>query len=145
VNRTGIAWKYLPHDFPPHPTVYSYYATWRDEGIFAQLNCELTGLARVKAGRAAEPTAAVIDTQSVKTSTNPPTTTQGTDAAKKIVGRKRSVATDALGLLLAVNHSDFRGGPEASIICWRKGESRHDASPEEIPPRASRARGAHGL
>ncbi|MET9341784.1 IS5 family transposase [Nonomuraea sp. NPDC003804] len=102
VNRTGIAWKYLPHDFPPHPTVYSYYAAWRDEGIFTQLNYELTGLARVKAGRAAEPSAAVIDTQSVKTSTNPPTTTQGTDAAKKIVGRKRSVATDALGLLLAV-------------------------------------------
>ncbi|WP_431914563.1 IS5 family transposase [Nonomuraea jabiensis] len=102
VNRTGIAWKYLPHDFPPHPTVYSYYAAWRDEGIFTRLNYELTGLARVKAGRAAEPTAAVIDTQSVKTSTNPPTTTQGTDAAKKIVGRKRSVATDALGLLLAV-------------------------------------------
>ncbi|MGI5487915.1 IS5 family transposase [Microtetraspora malaysiensis] len=102
VNRTGIAWKYLPHDFPPHPTVYSYYAAWRDEGIFTQLNYELTGLARVKAGRAAEPTAAVIDTQSVKTSTNPPTTTQGTDAAKKIVGRKRSVATDTLGLLLAV-------------------------------------------
>ncbi|WP_066946661.1 IS5 family transposase [Microtetraspora fusca] len=102
VNRTGIAWKYLPHDFPPHPTVYSYYAAWRDEGIFTQLNYELTGLARVKAGRAAEQTAAVIDTQSVKTSANPPTTTQGTDAAKKIVGRKRGVATDALGLLLAV-------------------------------------------
>lgn len=102
VNRTGIAWKYLPHDFPPHSTVYYYYALWRDEGIFAQLNCELTGLARVKAGRAAEPTAAVIDTQSVKTSTNPPIDTQGTDAAKKIVGRKRSIATDALGLLLAV-------------------------------------------
>jgi transposase len=102
VNRTGIAWKYLPHDFPPHSTVYYYYAAWRDEGIFAQLNYELTGLARVKAGRAAEPTAAIIDTQSVKTSTNPPIETQGTDAAKKIVGRKRSVATDTLGLLLAV-------------------------------------------
>jgi transposase len=102
VNRTGIAWKYLPHDFPPHSTVYYYYAAWRDEGIFAQLNYDLTGLARVKAGRDAEPTAAVIDTQSVKTSTNPPTATQGTDAAKKIVGRKRSIATDALGLLLAV-------------------------------------------
>jgi hypothetical protein len=101
LNRTGLAWKYLPHDFPPHATVYSYYAAWRDEGIFAQLNYDLTGLARVKAGRQAEPTP-VIDTQSVKTSTNPPTITQGTDAAKKIVGRKRGVATDALGLLLAV-------------------------------------------
>jgi transposase len=102
VNRTGIPWKYLPHDFPPHATVYFYYAAWRDEGIFAQLNYDLTGLARAKEGRAAEPTAAVIDTQSVKTSPNPPITTQGTDAAKKIVGRKRSVATDTLGLLLAV-------------------------------------------
>lgn len=102
VNRTGIAWKYLPHDFPPKGTTYYYYALWRDEGIFAQLNYKLTGLARVKAGRAAEPTAAIIDTQSVKTSTNPPIETQGTDAAKKIVGRKRSIATDTLGLLLAV-------------------------------------------
>jgi transposase len=102
VNRTGIAWKYLPHDFPPPTTTYYYYALWRDEGIFAQLNVDLTGLVRVKDGREATPTAAVIDTQSVKTSTNAPTTTQGTDAAKKIVGRKRSIATDALGLLLAV-------------------------------------------
>jgi transposase len=102
VNRTGIPWKYLPHDFPNHRTVYGYYAAWRDEGIFARLNYDLTGLARIEAGRNAGPTAAVIDTQSVKTSTNPPTATQGTDAAKKIVGRKRSITTDALGLLLAV-------------------------------------------
>jgi transposase len=102
VNRTGIAWKYLPHDFPPHGTVYAYYAAWRDEGIFAQLGYELTGLARVKDGRKPEPTAAIIDTQSVKTSTNVPLTSQGTDAGKKIVGRKRGVVTDALGLILAV-------------------------------------------
>lgn len=102
LNRTGIAWKYLPHDFPPHSTVYYYYAAWRDEGIFAQLDVELTALARAKEGRAAEPSAAIVDTQSVKTSTNPPLETQGTDAAKLIVGRKRSIATDALGLLLAV-------------------------------------------
>ena len=63
VNRTGIAWKYLPHDFPPHGTVYSYYATWRDEGIYARLGYELTGLARVKEGRKPGPPAAVIATQ----------------------------------------------------------------------------------
>ncbi len=102
VNRTGIAWKYLPHDFPPHGTVYSYYAAWRDEGIFARLGYELTGLARVKEGRKPGPTAAVIDTQSIKTSTNVPVASQGTDAGKKIVGRKRGIATDALGLILAV-------------------------------------------
>ncbi|MFG2951969.1 IS5 family transposase [Streptomyces adustus] len=99
VNRTGIPWKYLPHDFPNHGTVY---AAWRDEGIFAQLNYDLTGLARVKEGRKPEPTASVIDTQSVKTSSNVPLTSQGTDAAKKIVGRKRGILTDTIGLILAV-------------------------------------------
>jgi transposase len=102
VNRTGIAWKYLPHDFPPEGTVYYYYAAWRDEGIFKQLNTDLTGLARQQAGRNAEPTAAIIDTQSIKTSTDVPTGSQGIDANKKIVGRKRTIVTDSLGLLLAV-------------------------------------------
>ncbi|MDJ1135161.1 IS5 family transposase, partial [Streptomyces iconiensis] len=102
VNRTGIPWKYLPHDFPSHGTVYAYYADWRDEGIFAQLNYDLVGLARVKEGRKPEPTGSVIDTQSVKTSANVPLTSQGTDAAKKIVGRKRGILTDTIGLLLAV-------------------------------------------
>ena len=102
VNRTGIPWKYLPHDFPNHGTVYAYYAAWRDEGILAQLNYDLTGLARVKDGRKPEPTASVIDTQSVKTSANVPLTSQGIDAAKKIVGRKRGILTDTIGLILAV-------------------------------------------
>ncbi|MFE2985848.1 IS5 family transposase [Streptomyces sp. NPDC059262] len=102
VNRTGIPWKYLPHDFPGHGTVYFYYAAWRDEGIFAQLNYDLVGLARVKEGRKPEPTGSVIDTQSVKTSSNVPLTSQGTDAAKKIVGRKRGILTDTIGLRLAV-------------------------------------------
>ncbi|MEU9086521.1 IS5 family transposase [Streptomyces sp. NPDC048357] len=102
VNRTGIPWKYLPHGFPGHGTVYFYYAAWRDEGIFTQLNYDLTGLARTKGGREPEPTASVMDTQSVKTSTNVPLTSQGTDAAKKIVGRKRGILTDTIGLILAV-------------------------------------------
>ncbi|MFJ8542094.1 IS5 family transposase [Streptomyces sp. NPDC093586] len=102
INRTGIPWKYLPHDFPGHGTVCFYYAAWRDEGILAQLNYDLTGLARVKEGRKPEPTASVIGTQSVKTSTDVPLTSQGTDAAKKIVGRKRGILTDTIGLILAV-------------------------------------------
>jgi len=102
LNRTGIPWKYLPHDFPGHGTVYFYYAAWRDEGIFGQLNYDLAALARVKEGRKPEPTASVIDTQSVKTSTNVPVASQGTDAAKKIVGRKRGILTDTIGLILVV-------------------------------------------
>jgi transposase len=102
VNRTGIAWRYLPHDLPPWQTVYWYFTTWTTDGVFAQLNYDLTGLVRAKAGRPAAPTAGVIDTQSVKTSTNVPLNTQGIDAGKKIVGRKRGIVTDTLGLLLAV-------------------------------------------
>lgn len=102
VNRTGIAWRYLPHDFPPHATVYGYFAAWSREGIFTDLNYDLTGLVRDHSGRQVEPTASIMDTQSVKTSTNVPVATQGTDAGKKIVGRKRGIITDTLGLLLVV-------------------------------------------
>lgn len=102
LNRTGIPWRYLPHDFPPHATVYSYFAAWSKEGIFTELNHDLTGLARDHHGRRAEPTASIMDTQSVKTSTTVPLATQGADPGKKIVGRKRGIITDTLGLLLAV-------------------------------------------
>jgi transposase len=102
LNRTGIPWRYLPHDFPPYRSVYGYFAAWTTEGIFTELNYDLTGLVRDHSGRAVTPTASVMDTQSVKTSTNVPAATQGTDAGKKIVGRKRGIITDTLGLLLAV-------------------------------------------
>jgi len=102
LNRTGVQWQYLPHDFPHYQPVNSYCNAWRDEGIFEQLNADMTRLARIKAGRDPEPTAAIIDTQSVKTSGNVPAAGQGTDAGKKIVGRKRGIVTDTLGLLLAV-------------------------------------------
>lgn len=102
VNRTGIAWRYLPHDFPSWQTVYGYFTAWTTDGVFHRLNYDLTGLVRTRAGRHAQPTAGVIDTQSVKTSTNVPVQTQGVDAGKKIVGRKRGIVTDTLGLLLAV-------------------------------------------
>ncbi|MCX4473065.1 IS5 family transposase [Micromonospora sp. NBC_01655] len=102
VNRTGIAWRYLPHDFPPHATVYGYFAAWSKEGIFTELNYQLTGLVRDHHRRKTQPTASIMDSQSVKTSTNVPLSTQGTDAGKKTVGRKRGIITDTLGLLLAV-------------------------------------------
>ncbi len=82
VNRTGIARRHLPHDFPPHATVYGYFALWSKEGIFTELNYQLTGLVRDHHGRTIEPTASIMDTQSVKTSTNVPLGTQGTDAGK---------------------------------------------------------------
>ncbi|MBO3752856.1 transposase [Streptosporangiaceae bacterium NEAU-GS5] len=80
LNRTGIAWKYLPHDFPPHTTVYYYFSAWAKDGIFEQLGIDLTGRARAKQGRTSEPSACVIDSQNIKTSTNVPLDTQGIDA-----------------------------------------------------------------
>ncbi|WP_369275621.1 IS5 family transposase [Streptomyces sp. R11] len=101
VDRTGCQWAYLPHDFPPHQTVYGYFAKWQKDGIFAQLNGLLRQSVRQQEGRNTQPSACVIDAQSVKTSTSVPARTQGIDAGKKIVGRKRSIITDTLGLLLA--------------------------------------------
>ncbi len=87
LNRTGIAWRYLPHDFPPHQTVYGYFVAWTRDGVFEGLSYDLTALARRTAGRVDEPSACIVDTQSVKTSNNAPRATQGIDAGKKIVGR----------------------------------------------------------
>ncbi|WP_399919869.1 IS5 family transposase [Streptomyces kanamyceticus] len=102
VDRTGCQWAYLPHDFPPWQSVYGYFAKWQKDGIFAQLNGLLRELVRQQEGRDKHPSACVIDAQSAKTSTSVPATSQGIDAGKKIVGRKRSIITDTLGLLLAV-------------------------------------------
>uniref|UniRef100_UPI003F4930DF IS5 family transposase n=1 Tax=Streptomyces sp. CA-141956 TaxID=3240051 RepID=UPI003F4930DF len=102
VNRTGIPWRYLPHDYPHWNTVYAYFARWQEEGVFDQLNTLLRRQVRRQEGREEEPTACVIDSQSIKTSVNVPTSEQGIDAGKKIVGRKRSIVIDTVGLLLGV-------------------------------------------
>src|SRR5215213_4379516 len=82
VNRTGIAWEYLPHDFPPYKTVYGYYAQWEKDGTTEQLHELLRGRVRRASGRAEEPTAAILDSQTVKTSSNVPESSQGIDAGK---------------------------------------------------------------
>lgn len=102
VSRTGIAWEYLPHDFPPYKTVYDYFALWEAAGLTEAIHDTLRRRVRETAGRDAEPTAAIIDAQSVKTSSNVPEAAQGIDAGKKIKGTKRHIATDTLGLLLVV-------------------------------------------
>jgi len=102
VNRTGMAWEYLPHDFPPYKTVYDYYAKWEADGTTEAIHDALRRRVRAAAGRAGEPTAAILDAQSVKTSSNVPEDSQGIDAGKKIKGTKRHIATDTLGLLLVI-------------------------------------------
>ena len=115
VNRTGIAWEYLPHDFPPYKTVYDYYAKWEKDGTTESIHDMLRRKVRAATGRSEEPSAALVDAQSIRTSGNVPESSQGIDAAKKIKGRKRHIATDTLGLLLvllvtAASVQDTTGG-----------------------------------
>jgi transposase len=80
VDRTGCQWAYLPHDFPPHQTLYGYFAKWQTDGIFAQLN-GLRELVRQQEGKHRHPSACVIDAQSVKTSTSVPARTPNTSTS----------------------------------------------------------------
>ena len=66
LDRTGCAWRYLPADFPPWQTVYGYFAAWRDDGTLTRLHDALRERVRSAAGRYTEPTAAIIDSQSVR-------------------------------------------------------------------------------
>jgi transposase len=119
LNRAGCAWELLPHDFPPPKTVYGYYAMWEKDGTTAKIHDLLRGKVRERAGRAAEPTAAIIDAQVVKASSNVPDASQGYDAGKRTKGRKRHIATDTLGLLLALvitaaSVQDTNGGKDVA-------------------------------
>jgi transposase len=102
LDRTGCAWRYLPGDFPPWKTVYGYFATWRDDGTVTRLHDTLRAQVRTGAGRNAEPTAAVIDSQSVRAADTVAKASRGWDNAKKVNGRKRHIAVDTMGLLLTV-------------------------------------------
>ena len=102
LDRTGCAWRYLPCDFPPWQTVYGYFATWRDDGTLARLHSQLRTLVRTAAGRKSQPTAAIIDSQSVRAADTVPRATRGWDNAKKVNGRKRHIAVDTAGLVLDV-------------------------------------------
>lgn len=100
VVRTGCAWRQLPDGFPHWDNVYKTFRRWSAAGKFEQLHDRLRAQWREREGRAAAPTAAVLDAQSTRSS--PQGGEHGYDAGKKVKGRKRSLVVDALGLLLAV-------------------------------------------
>ncbi len=101
VLRSGGAWRLVPHEFPKWTTVYYYFQKWRNSEWFAVVNDRLRRLLRRQAGRDENPSAASLDSQSVKT-TEEGARVRGFDAGKKINGRKRHILVDTIGLLLAV-------------------------------------------
>ncbi|ANY05388.1 IS5 family transposase [Pseudonocardia sp. HH130630-07] len=100
VVRAGCAWRALPVDFPPWQTVYWYFNRWEQQRVTEQILPIVRRQLRADEGRDPEPSAGIIDSQSVRGADTVGRDTRGYDAGKKVNGRKRFIVTDTLGLLL---------------------------------------------
>ena len=121
--RGGIAWRQMPADFPPPTTIYDIFRRWAKAGVWQRVHDALRDLVRVHAGRNPLPTAAIIDSQTVRGADTVPANSAGYDAGKKTKGRKRHIATDTLGLILAVvvtgAHIQDRDGAHRLLVAVR--------------------------
>lgn len=98
----GISWRSMPVDFPAWARVYAFFRRWRENELIAEFHDRLRENVRKREGREAEPSAGIIDAQSVKAAASVPAASRGYDGGKQVNGRKRHVITDCLGLILVV-------------------------------------------
>jgi transposase len=120
LDHTSCQWRALPADFPPWPTVYHYFRTWARDGTLTRIHDGLRTAVRQAHGRAPDPSAAAIDSQSVRAADTVGRASRGYDAGKKINGRKRHIVVDTCGLLLAVlvTGAGVQDRDAARLLLW---------------------------
>ncbi|MFF4903194.1 transposase [Streptomyces sp. NPDC001068] len=132
VVQTGCSWRELPKDFPPCPTAYWYFTWWHDDGTVERVHDALRARVRRADGRNTEPSAGLIDSQSIRTADTVPAATRGFDAGKKVKGTARTVPP---ARVRDTGHSwrrrSRRGSGGGSPVDLRAGRSGKDSSADE--------------
>ncbi|MEV7394087.1 IS5 family transposase [Streptomyces sp. NPDC091215] len=123
----GIKWRAMPADFPPWDRIYAFFRRWRDNLLVREFHDRLRGRVREELGRDAEPTAAVIDSQSVKADAVVGADSRGFDGGKLVNGRKRHAVVDTLGLLLGVmvTAADVGDRAAAQVLLQQVTDAHH--------------------